>query len=227
MTSKPTKHIDNLNYFDIPLPLFMHSVLKYAEELGGEQQKGMGIKIFKGLIGLFTDNAQVELISDVIRKTTHHAVSAYLINEYRAGIQNTLKSVSDADVAKLPTTYLQVRHINRILAVSLKDINAVETPDQTELLSCGLNLLVYLCMKFVNIHKGKGEEQIMGEKSQNAMCLDHKRFWLKHLAETEKVKKRVEAEIVKSKSKIDEYSEEEKQKMQNKTIFSIQPIPVA
>lgn len=122
-------------------------------------------------------------------------------------------------MTKSASTYLQVRHINRILAVSIKENNVVETPDQTELLSCGLNLLVYLSSKFLNTQKGKKEEQIVAEKSQNALCLEHKRFWLKYLSETEKVKKKVESEIAKSKTTIDQYSEEEKQKMQNKTIF--------
>lgn len=71
VTSKPTKQIDNLNYFDVPLPLFMHSVLKYSEELGGDQQKGMGIKIFKGLTGLFTDNVMIFLPFD-------HSILTYM-----------------------------------------------------------------------------------------------------------------------------------------------------
>ena len=55
---KAEKSIENLNYFDVPLPLFIHTVLQYIGELGDENKKGMGVGIFKSLLGLLTDNVR-------------------------------------------------------------------------------------------------------------------------------------------------------------------------
>lgn len=55
-----SKHIENLNYFDVPLPLFLHSMLQFAGGFSEEKQKGMGVAIFKGLTGLLNENVTID-----------------------------------------------------------------------------------------------------------------------------------------------------------------------
>lgn len=160
------------------------------------------------------------MISGAIRKTGNHALAGFLVNEFRMGIQSVLKDVSNEEMSKLTTPFLQVKYLNRLIDTTIVEKNVTGTPDQGELLACGLNLMNYLCVKFVNAQKDRiKEEKGSSAPSNNVLDYAYLGLWVKYLAECEKIKKIVEIEIASSKSVTDQYTEEQRKSMQNRTVF--------
>lgn len=157
------------------------------------------------------------MISGIVRKTGNHALAGYLINEFRSGIQSALKDVSDEKMAQLTSPFLQTKYINRLFETSIKESYVTATPDQGELLSCGLNIFQYIGIKFINAQKNKTQDQT--QNTQNILSAENHKLFSKYFLAAEKIKKIVEMELQSSKAMTDQYSEEEKKSKQNYTVF--------
>ena len=160
---------------------------------------------------------QIELLTGIIKKTTNQGLIGYLINEYRACITNILRSTAEKDMILLATPFLNIKQVRRILEVAIKEPNVSGSPEQTELISCGLSLLLYLSSKFVSAQKANAsrEQQMISEKTQNVLDSGCKQFWLNYFAIADKIKEKTEFEISAVRAVVSEYTEEQQKSNQH------------
>jgi len=154
--------IENLNWFGIPIDEVLRNLLEFGGGNVSEEERLWTVNVFKNLVNVHSDQAQIKLFLSIIKKSTNNALAGHVMDEFRNKFMNVMKKYDPLNPGQTTSPYSSLSNVKTFLDFSLKEENANFLFDRSDLVSSGLNTLIFILIKFnnymKNVDKSKANE---------------------------------------------------------------------
>lgn len=145
--------ISNLNKFNIPLDQILEKVLDYAGGPVDEKHKKIGLEFFSKIKKMLDEKALVRILITMITTTKNHALSGYLVTEFKSGVTNAFKSLTGgSEMQNVVSSFLDINYLKIFFDMGIAQ-GSSKFKDDNELIGSCVNILLLIHLKALNLVK--------------------------------------------------------------------------